>query len=65
MNSVDGCSGQSKLVKWEMGMLASSEKEDDDRLLKSISIGKRSQIKSTMIMIFIYPGMGSLGLSGV
>lgn len=32
MNSADGCSSQSKLGKWQMGMFASSAREDD-RLL--------------------------------
>lgn len=36
MNSVDGCSRQRKLGKWQMGMLASSVREDDRFLYLSL-----------------------------
>ena len=36
MNSEDGCSSQSKLGKWETGMLASSVREDERLLCFSL-----------------------------
>jgi len=36
MNSVDGCSSQSELGKWETGMSASSGRENDRLLYLSL-----------------------------